>query len=222
MFKWLFGKRMKERVRESIERGFILYGHQGDFCSDNTIIIDSKDNADLIEGAACAENREYDEAIKCYNRAIAADPDNAVALYYRSAAYVALGEYEKAIADHGRIIGIYPDSSAPYYYRGNVYAVMGKYLRAIADYNRAIKIAPDNDAYTYNNRGFAYFKLGMYRRAIADYDCAIEIDKNYADIYYNRALARKALGNTARAERDMQKYRELGGEEDLDEKRDKA
>jgi Flp pilus assembly protein TadD len=46
-------------------------------------------------------------------------------------------------------------------------------------------------------------------RAIADYTEAIRLTPKDADVYYNRSVARKALGDSAGADTDIAKAREL-------------
>lgn len=60
-------------------------------------------------------------------------------------------------------------------------------------------------------RGYDKLQNGFFDSAIADYSAALRLNPRYVDAYFNRAIAREALGDLAGAIDDYQAYLELGG-----------
>ncbi|MBI4295345.1 MAG: tetratricopeptide repeat protein, partial [Chloroflexi bacterium] len=124
-------------------------------------------------GAAWGMLGYYDEALKLFDRAIAAGFKHAPAYYNRGNAYYHKKEFDAAIADYTRAIELDPKDAAAYYNRGNAYDDKKDFDAAIADYTRAIELDP-NDAAAYYNRGNAHAHKKELDAAIADYTRAIE------------------------------------------------
>ena len=62
----------------------------------------------------------------------------------------------------------------------------------------------------FNERGKAEFVNGLYDEAIIQYDLAIQIKPDFAEAYYNRGVAREALGRFTEARQDFDRARVLG------------
>jgi len=101
----------------------------------------------LDHGRACLDKGKYDDAIADYDKAIALDPNVALAYTNRGSAYYRKGEYERAIADHSKAIAIDPNHANAYYNRGVAYEQKGDKDQAIADFRKVLEINPsDQDA----------------------------------------------------------------------------
>ena len=57
--------------------------------------------------------------------------------------------------------------------------------------------------------GKYYFNKGKYEKAIQNFSLAIQIDPTYGKTYYRRSLALRALGETAEADADLAKAKQL-------------
>ena len=99
-------------------------------------------------------------------------------------------------------------SGAEHNRRGRELTQQRRYREAIDELAAALRDRPDF-ALALNARGFAYLLLQDWAHAIQDLDAALRIDPNYANAYSNRAVARKATGDTAGAQADQAKAREL-------------
>jgi tetratricopeptide (TPR) repeat protein len=62
------------------------------------------------------------------------------------------------------------------------------------------------------SRGAVHYFLHEYELAIQDFNRAIELNPEYERAYNNRGLAYQALGKTAEAQADFEKYNELTGQ----------
>lgn len=78
---------------------------------------------------------DYADAIACYDRAIALDPDDANAYHSRGIAKDGQGDYVGAIADFDRVIALDPDNVAVYEDRAVAEAGREGHAGAIADYS---------------------------------------------------------------------------------------
>jgi tetratricopeptide (TPR) repeat protein/S1-C subfamily serine protease len=149
--------------------------------------------------------KDYPKAIADYDKAIAINPEYAVAYSNRGTTYSALKDYPKAIADYDKAIAINPEDAQAYNNRGITYSDLKDYPKAIADYIKFIAINPE-DAQAYYNRGALYFALKDYPNAIADYTKFIAINPKYADSYYDRGLTYNALKDYPKAIADYTKF----------------
>ena len=137
-------------------------------------------------------------AISDYDRAIAINPNLAIAYSNRGVIKSDLGQKQAAISDYDRAIAINPNLAIAYYNRGSAKSDLGQKQAAIIDYNRAIMINP-NLAIAYYNRGNTKSDLGQKQAAIVDYDRAIAINPNLAVAYANRGSAKSDLGQNQAA-----------------------
>ena len=153
-------------------------------------------------GSSYNELKQYERAIKDFDKAIALKSDYIEAYFNRGVNYVELGQYERAIKDFDKAIKLKPDYASAYNNRGVSYNGLELYEHAIADYDKAIELDPEHAA-AYHNRGASYLRLELYERIRTDYDKAIdmartaEIDER---IQRRRKTSRKRL-------RSLRKYK---------------
>jgi tetratricopeptide (TPR) repeat protein len=145
------------------------------------------------QGNAFYFEKQYEEAIACYDKALEIKPDDSNAWTNRGVALSELKRYEEAIASYDKAIEIKPDFFEAWSNRGAALSGLKRYKEAIASYDKAIEIKPDYFE-AYYNRGNALGKLGRYDEAFASYDKAIEIKPDYFEAYYNRGNALGKLG----------------------------
>lgn len=109
----------------------------------------------IWRGNARYEQKDYDNAIIDYNKAIEINQNYTLAYFNRAFALIGKKEYDKAIEDYDRVINQNPDYLAnAYTIKGSVLRAMKQYCQAIDYYNKAINLDP-NYANAYFNRGIA-------------------------------------------------------------------
>ncbi len=152
--------------------------------------------------------REYDQAIKDFDKAIELNPSVSNSYDGRGITYYYLGQYERALDDYNKSVQLDPSQSGVYNNRGLNYIALGQYKSAIDDCSKAIELDPKDDI-AYHNRGYAYYYLGQNDNAIKDYNKAVELNPNYTKVYNNRGLVYSDLMQYDHAIEDYDKAIEL-------------
>ena len=131
---------------------------------------------------------QYDDAIDCYEEAIALEPENEVAWFDNGLALQKEGRYDDAINAFNKAIEIDPQDADSWVGKGSVLNDQGKYDEAIQCYDRAIEIDPQ-DALAWSNKGIALDDQSKYDEAIQACDKAIELDSQNNYAWINKGLA---------------------------------
>ncbi|RPI15486.1 MAG: tetratricopeptide repeat protein [Ignavibacteriae bacterium] len=194
------------------ERGWIYYYKGNDTLAINDFNESFKIDSTYIYAIMGRANtyqfvtKNYDLAIRDYNRLISIDPDFRAFLEYRGECYLAIGDTQKAVSDMLASIDYDYDDDASCYYRGSILLDLGEYECALSNFTQAIKLEPGIYNYYYS-RGVAYTKRRDYFNAINDYlsglrinpqsegmlnnlgYCYLHLDEyDEAEKYFNRAL----------------------------------
>ena len=187
--------------------------------------------ADSVDAFSMAVVIEPDFAIAWYNlgrierslnnfgnaktyldRAIELQSDLTKAYFERALLFKQIGEKEKALNDYDTIIKMRGDTyMEAFLNRGLTKKMLGDYGGALADLNQAIEEFPNN-AELIKNRGNLQLLFALHRKGIDDYTKAIALDKNYAEAYYNRALAFFLIHDKISGCMDLDKSIDLGYE----------
>ena len=155
------------------------------------------------------KQKEYEESIEHYTKAIDLKPDFASAYNNRGNAYGDKGDYDLAIEDYTKAIQFNPNFANAYYNRGIAYGDKGDYDLAIEDYTKAIQLKSDLVA-AYYNRGNAYYQKGEYELAIGDFTKTIDLQPDLASAYHNRGVTRLHLQAWEEAKSDLTTARDMG------------
>jgi len=102
----------------------------------------------VVRGSDLYLQGHYDDALKDFDAAIDADPNDAYAYLWRGSLYTNEGQYDRAIEDLSKAIRLDPRESEGYRLRGYDYLYQHDLAHAAADADAAIKFAPKGaDAY---------------------------------------------------------------------------
>lgn len=173
-----------------------------------------------VERGHCyAKQGNYEKAIADCEKALKIDKDCTQALVVRGLIYKMGEDYNHALVDFTGTIekekdnhSLWQNSNAlrtAYFQRANIYFIQRDFINAIEDYTKAIEL--DYGEAAYIGRGDCYFKQSNFTQAISNYTKAIELNPKNGQIYAYRSCAHENLGNTAQAEADLAKARELEG-----------
>jgi len=135
-----------------------------------------------VQGDQLYMHGKYYKAIKKYEKALEANPSNALFYYCKGLCYKKLKFFEKAISEFDKAISFNSDDYLNHKNKGISLKNIKKYQDAIAEFDIAIKINP-NDPSNFNNKGNTLYEMEKYEEALAEYNKAIIINpKKY--IYY--------------------------------------
>lgn len=119
----------------------------------------------------------------------------------RGKEYVQEGRLDEALEAVRQSIALRDDYADAYSTLSYILDEMGKTEEAVSFYRKAIGRDP-LDHFNYLNLGVIYNGRGDYREARKLFDRALELQSKNALIYYNRAVSRRALADSAGAIRD--------------------
>jgi len=125
-------------------------------------------------GQALARSGKTEEALAEFDKAIAADPHYADALYSRGVLYQGERQHRLAIDDFTSANGLTPQRAEPLLGRAISYLAMDKVKEAAADLDEAVQADPQN-AQMWTTRGLAYERLGDKTEAASSYSRALAI-----------------------------------------------
>ncbi len=120
-----------------------------------------------LEGCHLAEIGQVDEALACFDRVLAADPNAEAALGAKASTLLVAQRPEEAlkVAEHLQSLSqTNPDGP---YIAGQTLTALGRYNEAALHFTTAIQRAPDDPA-LYQARARCYLALGRHQEAAAD------------------------------------------------------
>jgi len=140
-----------------------------------------------IMGKKLLEQKEYKNAIECFNKSINMDENEYFSYAYRAKANYYLKNYEQALKDADKSISIKPNSRA-FGIKSSIDLLNGDYRKAIENSTKALELNP-NYMKCYEVRARAELELEDYISALKDSTKAINLRNNYAKSYEVRAIA---------------------------------
>jgi class 3 adenylate cyclase/tetratricopeptide (TPR) repeat protein len=149
-------------------------------------------------------DKNNQEAMKAFDKAIEIDPNFAKAYAGRAAIYNEREQHQQALRESEQAIKLDPNHPWGFHTRGWAYIGLLNYQKAIEDLNKAIELDP-NYAYAYGNRSWAYFMLKKYPQSLDDANKAIEINPDFSVGYFRRGMALASLNKSQDAINDFDK-----------------
>lgn len=144
-----------------------------------------------------------DQAIKEYEKIVAAHPKAAKIHYNLAMLYSQKGDDEKAVAEYEREIALDDSFPAAYNNLGRIFFERGEIAKSEKDFKRALKIDP-RYVHALNNLGLVYMEGGRVKEAIVEFKKALDVDPRYEGATRNLALAQDMI------EKPAETYNRLG------------
>lgn len=151
------------------------------------------------EGIHYANSGDFDAAMAKFNTAIAHDPENAYARFFRAQARQASNPVNSPLwiwakSEYSEAIRLQPDLFVAYHNRGYAHLQSGKFDDAIADLQAALRLQP-RSAEAHNTIGLAYLESDHPAAAAGHFQQAIAIDHGLATAHNNLGAAYQYLGH---------------------------
>lgn len=148
-------------------------------------------------GYVFAENENYDEAIRCYTKAIQLAPNRTEPYFNRGLIFGRnKDELANAITDFDVVIRLKPQDSNAYYNRGLSYSTKGDKLSALKDFQKAIELNPQDTKIRISLIGLLK-AMGRSDEAILQEQITRSLIQKENE--YNQACLEAVSGNTDRA-----------------------
>ncbi len=124
------------------------------------------------------------EALDCYDRALAIAPEFAEAWLNRGLALATMSRHELAVASLDRVIALRPHLAEAFYNRGISLGCLGKAEAAIESFERAGVIDPQFAA-AFTNKGLALQGVGRLHDALSSLARAATLEPRSAQVWFN-------------------------------------
>jgi len=138
----------------------------------------------FTEGMNEFAKTRFSESIVLLTRAIEADPNHALAVVSRGAAYLKLDMLDLARDDFDRAVKTDPDYARAYHMRGLVSEKRGDDHTALADFDRAIDLNPDYGA-AYYSRAALHAKMANTEKAQEDIEMVAHLGNRNMESFMN-------------------------------------
>jgi tetratricopeptide (TPR) repeat protein len=148
-------------------------------------------------GYVFADDKNLDEAIRCFTEAVRLSPNFARAYWMRGDALEQKGNLDEAIADYDQAIHLGSDNNETcifYAFRGLAQRARNNLDDAITDFSNSINLCPD-DGRVYSFRAHTYRQKGDLENAIVDFSEAIRLDPDLTSTYSGRGSAYYGIGD---------------------------
>lgn len=120
----------------------------------------------------------YGKAIRCFNKAIAVEPELAVGYECKGSIFLSLKMYDEAIKAYEKVIEIEEDNELAHYCLGLLYGLTKQYERSLEKYEYYLNCRPQ-DINAVAERGIVRCHLGDKVGAKADFEAAVSQDKTH-------------------------------------------
>jgi tetratricopeptide (TPR) repeat protein len=139
-------------------------------------------------GVIALRTGHSEQGAELIKKAVALNPNNAVAHCNLATAMVKLKRPAEALASCDQAIALKPDLAEAHYNRADILLNLKRPEEALASCDQAIALKPDL-AEAHLNRGNALNDLERPAEALSSYDQAIALKPDYAAAFFNRGIA---------------------------------
>ncbi|WP_230528695.1 tetratricopeptide repeat protein [Streptomyces coeruleorubidus] len=158
--------------------------------------------ARVVRGDELRGQAAYAQALAEYDRAVALDPELAVAYRHRAGIRGELGDHDAAIADLDRAVALEPDNSWYVALRGEHHRLARHDAEAVRDLSEGIRLDPASE-FAWASRGATHERRGDLDAALSDLGRALDLKPDYAWALARRARVWRALGDPRRQLADL-------------------
>lgn len=139
------------------------------------------------------------EALDCFDRALALQPDFVEAQFNRANVLIALQRHAEALTALETTLALAPQHGPAHYNRATLLATLGRDDEAVTAFSHAIALSPQA-VEAYINRATVLLRLGRLQEALADYDAVIARRPDDAQAYAKSGALLIGLDQLAQAE----------------------
>ena len=160
------------------------------------------------QGLVLQQQGRLQDASRCYDAVLRADPANFDALHLLGTILIQVGQAERGVGLVRRAIERDGTIAAAHCTLGSGLVGLKRFEPALAAFDQAITLEPRN-APAHNNRGLVLSELGRLDQALASFDRAIALNPAYALAHNNRGRTLRALQRALEAMASLDRALEL-------------
>lgn len=151
-----------------------------------------------LRGDSLAALDRREEALTCFEQALAYDPASDLTWNDKGRCLAAMGRQEEALDCYDQALALDPQSPGYWSNKGNTLSNLGRREEALVCFDRGLTAAPQWDA-VWSNKGLCLADMGRQQEALVCYKQALALYPQNADTWYNRANALSDLGQKEKA-----------------------
>ena len=159
--------------------------------------------------------KDYEFALKAYDKVIQLKPDFFEAWSNKGATLADLGRHEEALEAANKAVKLNQYYVEPWSNKGVALCKLNRYEEALEAFEKAIELKPDY-ALALSNKSFTLTKLNRFDDALKASNKAIKLNPDLAFAWFNRACVYGLLGNKENTLSDLKKA--IGLDESYKEK----
>lgn len=164
----------------------------------------------IKKGVDCCEKAEFEQGVNYFDKALLADPKNALALHNRARALSRIGKITLALVDFKALTVQFPQNASFIADYAVALHLDNQNEQAALLFEQALALEPTNP-YRYASRAYFKDRTGDFEGAILDYEKAIELDPEDAISLNNKGLIEEKLGYKERANKSFDKSNRIVG-----------
>jgi len=149
-------------------------------------------------GAGLESLERYQDALACYDRALALDSRHDLTWVHRGTVLEALGRTQDALACCDHALALNPQSEPALVAKGMMLGALGQIEEARAYCDRALKINPRNEQ-AWVNMGVALDALNRGLEALSCYNNVLTLNPRNAEAWFNAGVVLGEMGRHAEA-----------------------
>ncbi|MGC8658964.1 MAG: tetratricopeptide repeat protein [Desulfomonilaceae bacterium] len=165
-------------------------------------------NPELMAANQALSKKDYDKALKLFDKYVSANPGDAAGYIGRSRVYVQMGDLNKAAGDAKTALGKAPTAQS-FGQEAIILKIQGHPHEALKDFSEAIKLDPKY-AWAYAQRADLYSRAQENEKALKDINKALELNPGFVEGYRMRAWILSRMGKCKDAYNDFQRVAKMG------------
>ncbi|WNV06763.1 tetratricopeptide repeat protein [Candidatus Methylospira mobilis] len=134
-----------------------------------------------LMGTLLQEIGYHQEALNCFERGLALEPDSPELLFNRSVSLRKLKRYEEALQSCDQALALRTDFVSALYIRGAIFNDIGRQDKALESFSRVLKLNPDSEmaAKALHDSGMALRFRGLLKDALKCYERELTLKTRY-------------------------------------------
>jgi tetratricopeptide (TPR) repeat protein len=152
----------------------------------------------MSKGASLDSLGRREEALACYEKALALDPRDSLVWTNKGSALGSLGRRDEELTCYEAALALDPSATLAWVNKGSTLTDLGRHEEALTCYDAALALEP-RYAGVWTNKGRTLFSLARYEEALACHDKALAVDRRFAPAWSNKGDALAALGRRSEA-----------------------